>query len=154
MSAATGFGPSTITEQCIESAGSVSLNDAVEVIQEFEISCERLIGGVVEHIDRVRGIADVGGDLAFAQVVFVVAILDLYERVVSFDDLGSTSSVVCCAASSKICADTKASGGAWSSGFFGDSEYVPVILRIQRQKVTGCKSLLRANSEADCLLCF
>lgn len=88
VSAATSLDSLLVLKQCIETAGGVSLDYASEIFEEFEVSVEGQIRGVVEHGDFALGIADVGGNFAFANIVFVRSVLDLNGRVVGFDDGG------------------------------------------------------------------
>lgn len=88
VSAATCFDSLPIFKQGIESAGSICLNDAFEIFEEREIFVKGQVGRKVEHVHWMSGIADVGSYLPFANIVFVSAVLNLDERVVSFDDAG------------------------------------------------------------------
>ncbi len=88
MSIATGFDSLPVFEQCVESTGSVCLNDAAEIFEEREIFVERKVGRIVEHVHRMPRIANVGSYFPFADIVFVLPILDFNRGVVSLYDAG------------------------------------------------------------------
>lgn len=88
VSAAPGFDSLPVFEQGVESAGGVSLDDSFEILEKLQVLVEGEIPGVVEHGDFANGVADVGGDFAFAHVVLERAVLNLNGGVVRFDDGG------------------------------------------------------------------
>ncbi len=88
MSATAGLRFGTISKQGIKAAGSVSLNGAAERFEKLGIFVKRQVGREVEHCHPRGFITNVGGYFAFADVVFVFAILNLDRGIVSFDDVG------------------------------------------------------------------
>lgn len=88
VSVASSFDSLAVLEQCVEAAGGVSLNDAFEVLEKVKIFVEREIGRAVEYGDFALRVANVGGNFALADVVFVLAVLNFNGRVVGFDDVG------------------------------------------------------------------
>lgn len=85
VGAAASFNSLTILKQCIESAGGISLNDSFEVFEEFEVLIERQVRRKVEH-GYLALDAYIRCNFPFADVVFVLAVLDLDGRVIGFDD--------------------------------------------------------------------
>ena len=75
-------------EQSVEAASSISLNDSSKVFKEVQIFVEGEIGGEIEHGDRVLRVTYVYSNLSFSNIVFVLAVLDLYGRIVRLDYLG------------------------------------------------------------------
>ena len=88
MSAATGLDSLSVLEEGIETGGGIGLDNAGEILQEFEILFEGQIRRVIEHGNRVFGIADVSGNLAFSNIVLVLAVLDFNGGVIGFDNFG------------------------------------------------------------------
>ncbi len=88
MSATAGLRFGTISKQGIKAAGSVSLNGTAERFEKLGVFVKRQVGREVEHCHPCQFITNVGGDFAFADVVFVFAILNLDRGIVSFDDGG------------------------------------------------------------------
>ena len=88
VSRATGFNSLSILKQSIESAGSVSLNDAFKVFEKLQVFIKRQIRREIEHCD-FRLHANVRSNFAFADIVFVFAVLNFDGGIVSLDDSGS-----------------------------------------------------------------
>ncbi len=88
MSAATGFDSLSIFIQRVESAGSICLNDAFEVLEEGDVFVKREVWREVEHVYRMLGVADVCGHFPFANIILVAAVLNFDGRVIGFDDAG------------------------------------------------------------------
>ena len=89
VGAATSLDSSAVPEQSIEPAGGVELDGTAKVFEHIEVFVKRQIWRIVEHDDFVLGVTDVGCNFAFADVVFVLAVLNFDRRVVGFDDLRS-----------------------------------------------------------------
>ena len=87
VSVATGFSSFAVFEELIETAGCISLDDTFEVFEKLQIPVERQIRRIVKDDDVTIGVTDVGGNLALANVVFVLAVLNFDGRVVGFDDV-------------------------------------------------------------------
>lgn len=88
MGAAAGLGPVSVCEQCVEAASGVSLNDAGKFSEKREIALEGQVGREIEYGWLGLGIADIRGHFGLADIVFVLAVLDLDGRIVCLDDGG------------------------------------------------------------------
>ena len=88
VSIATGFDSAPVFIQCVESTGSICLNDAFEVLEEGEVFVKREVWREVEHVYWMLRVADVCGHFSFANIVLVAAVLNFDGRVVSLDDAG------------------------------------------------------------------
>ena len=85
---AAGFYFTAVSEQRIESAGGIRLDDAFEVFEEFEVSAEGEVFAEVEDGASVIVVSDVCGDFALTNVVFEFAVLNFNRGVVGLDDSG------------------------------------------------------------------
>lgn len=86
VSMAACFDSLAVLEQCVKSAGCICLDDAFEIFEKFEVLVEGQIGRIVKHRD-IAMCADVGRNFALANVVLVLAVLDLDGGVIGFDDI-------------------------------------------------------------------
>lgn len=88
VSVAASFSPFVVSKDGIKTSCSIGLYDPGKVLKELQVFVEGEIWRVVEVVDWMVGITDVGGHLAFANVIFVAAVLNLDGGVVCFDDRG------------------------------------------------------------------
>lgn len=88
VSAAACFDSLSVFKQCIESTGSICLDDALEVLEKGQVVVEGQIRRRVEHVDWMFRVADICTNFSFANVVLVFAVLNLNGRIVGLDDGG------------------------------------------------------------------
>ena len=85
---AASFDFATVSEERIESASGISLDDAFKVLEEFEVSAEGEVFTEVEDSAFVIRVSDICGDFALTNVVSEFAVLNFNRSVVGFDDSG------------------------------------------------------------------
>lgn len=87
VSIASDFGFGAVEKDLVKSIGSITLDKAAKVFQHQIVSSKGLIRRVVKYGEWVKGVANIWSHLAFANFVFVQAVLDFYFSVVGFDDV-------------------------------------------------------------------
>ncbi len=86
--AAASLSSFSVGEQSVKSASGIKLDNAIEFFEEVQISFEGQIRRVIEHNYFVIGIADVGCDFAFSNIIFVFAVLNLNRGIIGLYDAG------------------------------------------------------------------